>query len=304
MRCYWCAWWRKRELIETILVIIISSWPFCQRRPKRRWFHWKRRILSCTRSPREWVLLVNFNNVNDEWLWGRSWWLPSWKTKKNRPNLWLEHVAQSRQINTQQEMESQRRFHLSLMDRRFVLSTRSWLIDDWLDLIVLEAEKRPSSTESEYKGQLNRESLRAADGVRPPFIKGAQSVPLEILTIHSSKKRTRGDGQVDWKNVIALETLEGFLDGHVTDVRPEWRAKNKPVSCRRGLGECWKTNEKWDGFGSERTAADTTPTCTRAGAHFSRAHITVHSSHFDPHFSHVVTSTLAQGKRNQCRAFL
>ena len=37
---------------------------------------------------------------------------------KNRPNLWLEHVAQSRQINVQQELESQRRFHLFLMDRR------------------------------------------------------------------------------------------------------------------------------------------------------------------------------------------
>ena len=49
---------------------------------------------------------------------------------------------------------------------------------------------------------------------------------------------------------------------------------------------------------------DTTPTCTRAGAHFSGAHITVHNSHVDPHFSNVVTSTLAQGKRIQCRAFL
>ena len=78
------------------------------------------------------------------------------------------------------------------------------------------------------KGLLDRESLRAADGVkyfrdtlRPHFIKGAQSVPLEVLSIHSSEKRKNRDGQVDWKNFIALETLKGFLDGHVADVRPE-----------------------------------------------------------------------------------
>ena len=44
---------------------------------------------------------------------------------------------------------------------------------------------------------------------------------------------------VKWigKNVIALETLEGSLDGHVADVRSERRTKNKSVSCRRGSGE-------------------------------------------------------------------
>ena len=34
---------------------------------------------------------------------------------------------------------------------------------------------------------------------------------------------------------------------------------------------------------------DTTPTCTRADAHFSRAHITVHNSFIDPYFSNVGT---------------
>ena len=64
------------------------------------------------------------------------------------------------------------------------------LIDDWLDLTVLEAEKRSPALKNRlvgdaelHKGLLNRESLRAADGVkhfrdtlRPHFIKGAQSV--------------------------------------------------------------------------------------------------------------------------------
>ena len=36
----------------------------------------------------------------------------------NKMNLWLERIVQSRQIYIQQEEESQRRFHLSLMDRR------------------------------------------------------------------------------------------------------------------------------------------------------------------------------------------
>ena len=49
---------------------------------------------------------------------------------------------------------------------------------------------------------------------------------------------------------------------------------------------------------------DTTPICTRADAHFSRLHITVHNSLVDPHSFNVVTSALAQGTRDQCRAFL
>ena len=110
------------------------------------------------------------------------------ETKKNRPHQWLEHIAQSRQIYTQQRVESQRRFHL------FDGST-SWfkyeeMIDDWLDLTVLEAEKRGPALKNRLvgdadlcKGRLNRESLRAAGGVkyfrdtlRPHFIKGTQSV--------------------------------------------------------------------------------------------------------------------------------
>ena len=45
-------------------------------------------------------------------------------------------------------------------------------------------------------------------------------------------------------------------------------------------------------------SVDTTPTCTRADARFSRAFITVHNSRIDGH------TALAQGKRNLCCAFL
>ena len=126
------------------------------------------------------------------------------------------------------------------------------LVDDWFDLTVLEAEERGPALKNRlvgnaelYKGLLNRESLRAADGLkyfrdtlRPHnHQRSSECVPLEIVSIHSSEKRTRRDGQVDWKMFIALETHTGFLDGHVADVRPERGAKNKPVSCRPGSGE-------------------------------------------------------------------
>ena len=119
------------------------------------------------------------------------------KTKKDRPNLWLDHIAQSRPINGQQEVGSRRRLHHS-----FDGST-SWfknveLIDDWLDLTVREAEKRgPAQTDrlvgySElYKAQLDRECLRAADGVKnfrdtlETLLrkKSSECVSLEILPI-------------------------------------------------------------------------------------------------------------------------
>ena len=66
------------------------------------------------------------------------------------------------------------------------------LIDDWLDLTVLEAGKRGPALKNRlvgdaemHKGPLDRESLRAEDGLkyfkdtlRPHFIKGAQIVFL------------------------------------------------------------------------------------------------------------------------------
>ena len=54
-----------------------------------------------------------------------------------------------------------------------------------------------------------------------------------------ASRRKRQDGQVDWKILIALETLEGFLEGRVADVRSERRAKDKnsilPTWIRRML---------------------------------------------------------------------
>ena len=127
------------------------------------------------------------------------------------------------------------------------------LIDDWLDLTVLEAGKRGPALKNRlvgdaelYRGLLNREPLRAADGVkyfrntlRPHFHQmSSECVLLEILSIHSSEKRTRRTSQVNRKVSLAFEALEGCLDGHVTVVHHERRAKTKPVSCRRDSGEC------------------------------------------------------------------
>ena len=79
------------------------------------------------------------------------------------------------------------------------------LMDDWLDLAVLEAGKQGPALKNRlvgdaemHKGLLDREPLRAADGVkyfvntlRPISSKSGQSFPLEILSIYSSKKRRR-----------------------------------------------------------------------------------------------------------------
>ena len=70
-----------------------------------------------------------------------------------------------------------------------------------------EAEKRGPALKNRlvgdgelYKGLLNRESLRAADGVkyfRDTFRHSSKE--LRVVEVHSSE-RTRRNGQVDWKN--------------------------------------------------------------------------------------------------------
>ena len=119
------------------------------------------------------------------------------------------------------------------------------LIEDWSDLTVLEAENRGLALKNRlvgdaemYKALHDRESLRAADGVkyfrdtlRPHLIKGAQS--MFLWRFYQFTRARRGNvemGQVDWTVVIALETQKVYLDGHVADVRPERRANIKPVS--------------------------------------------------------------------------
>ena len=107
------------------------------------------------------------------------------KSKKNRPNRRLEHIVQSRQINVQQEVESTKIPPLS--DGSTSWFKNEELIDDWLDLTVLEAEKRGPALKTDLsemqnctKGLLDR---RATDGVK---IFGCALRPPEILSIHSS----------------------------------------------------------------------------------------------------------------------
>ena len=64
---------------------------------------------------------------------------------------------------------------------------------------------------------------------------------------------------------------------------------------RPGRRTCWKSTTLF--------AVNTTPTRTRADAHFYRADTTVHNSHIDPHFSNAMHTTLAQGRRNPCQHF-
>ena len=71
--------------------------------------------------------------------------------KRDRPNLWLEHIAQNQQINGQLQVESLRNFS-PLFD-----GSTSWfkyeeLIDDWLDLTVLEGRKRGPALKNRVVG--------------------------------------------------------------------------------------------------------------------------------------------------------
>ena len=47
------------------------------------------------------------------------------ESKEKPPNHWFEHIAQSRLINIQEEVESQQRFHLFLVGQRPGSNTRS-----------------------------------------------------------------------------------------------------------------------------------------------------------------------------------
>ena len=104
----------------------------------------------------------------------------------------------------------------------FYCGSTSWFkyeefIDDWLDLKVLEAEKRGPALKNwlvgdadMYKGLLDRESLRVADGVkyfrdaqRPHVIKGAQSVFLWTLCQFTRARRGNVEN-VKWIGQISL----------------------------------------------------------------------------------------------------
>ena len=128
--------------------------------------------------------------------------------KTGRIYLWLEHVAQSRQIYKKIPL---------LFD-----GSTSWfkyedLIDDRLDLTVLEAEKRGPALKNRlvgdaemYKGLLDREHLKTADGVkyfrdtlRHHFIEGAQSVFL-WRWIKFNRSRRGNIEMVKWVGKFSL----------------------------------------------------------------------------------------------------
>ena len=111
------------------------------------------------------------------------------------------------------------------------------LFDDWLDLAVLEAEKGDPALKNRlvgdanmYKGQLNRESLRAADGVkyfrdtlRPHFTKGAQSV--FFWRFYQFTRARRGNAEmVKWLGKISLSRASMTTKiTSVCDGRPSFR---------------------------------------------------------------------------------
>ena len=91
------------------------------------------------------------------------------------------------------------------------------LIDDWLDLTVLEAGKRRPALKNRlvgdaemHRGLLNRESLRAEDGVMyfkdtltPHLIKGAHSIFLWSFDRFSPARRGHTE-MVKWVGKFSL----------------------------------------------------------------------------------------------------
>ena len=119
------------------------------------------------------------------------WWLPINIQKRIRGIHLLENLAQCRHYNILQEMESQQKIHHCLVDQHLGFKCEE-LIEDRSDLTVLEEKKNEDqhrridlSETQKCRGLLNREPLRATDGVkffrntsRPHFRKGAHNVFL------------------------------------------------------------------------------------------------------------------------------
>ena len=229
-----CAQSRERDLAESILVVIITSWPCCQKRSKTERipcsflgsclastvsrhvrFTQKEHInnhkvvaergccvvkvndLVANKVPREWGLLEIFNNPNDEWQWGRFLVTSHQNTKKNNKNPWLEHIAQSRHYSIQQELESQQKIPPSTCRRRRKAQRTTW----------------PRISESNQWCQVFQ------GFVETPLHKGSsECFPLEVLSIQSSNKVKFGNCQVDRQVFfIVLEALERRLDGQLAD---------------------------------------------------------------------------------------
>ena len=130
----------------------------------------KEEDLVVNKIPREWVLLEDFNHVNDESMRKIS----TTSTLKNKEKPAESMVRAYRAESTDQYTTGSITTKIPLLFN----GSKSWfkyeeLIDDWLDLTVLDAEKRDPALKNRlvgdaemYKGLHDRESLRAADGVK------------------------------------------------------------------------------------------------------------------------------------------
>ena len=115
----------------------------------------------------------------------------------------VEHFARNQQMNGQLQVKSPQKFHHSMMGQLPGSSVRS-LLKMGLIFAVPEVSRRGpalknrliSELQKSIKGLLNREALRADDGVkcfrdtlRPHFIKGAQNVFLWRFHLLSRARR-------------------------------------------------------------------------------------------------------------------
>ena len=109
---------------------------------------------------------------------------PAEKKKTDRPNLWLEHIAQNQQLNGQQEVVITTKIP-PLFD-----GSTSWfkyeeLIADWLDLTVLGEGKTRTSTEEQTCRR-----CRNAQGTSQPRI-GKFSLLVLLVSTMSEERREK-----------------------------------------------------------------------------------------------------------------
>ena len=196
------------------------------------WLSQKKRILSRTRFHRK-SIVQSFNNT-DDWLWGRSHQLP--KISKTIP---AESMVGSYPAESTDQWTAASGITTKippLFDRSTSCLKYEELIDFWQDLTVLEAVKRGPALKNRlvgdaamYKGHLDRENLRAEDGVkyfkdtlRRHFIKGAQSVFL--WRFYQFFRARRGDidmVKMDRQVLTSLEASARCLDGPFTHATSE-----------------------------------------------------------------------------------
>ena len=287
-----CVWWRKRKFVETFLVITILL-TCCQYRSKSQRniivFLWV--LVKCLLYSRhvrftqkeqihihkvvaeqveEEDLVAykiplrrycsKFNNTDNVWPWGRSWWFPN---SFNREYWWIGRTfgwCRSRGLN--RAMDTCQWNHdehsTTLWWVNFLVQV--WGADWWFaGSYSAWSRKTRTNTEKQTCGRCGNVPgtpwPRSSDITRWSQVfqgyvetkirqRTSDCFPLEIFPIFTIKKRKHGDGQVDRQVHTAPGAPKKRLDGYVAHICHEPGTKRDPVPCWRGSAEWTKTGAR------------------------------------------------------------